>query len=383
MKELKKSILLILSLMSFWACKTDKNEILGAQIKAASADFKILAPFSVSKKSIVFSVDKPSNKYGWIMKEDSVVVSAEFNEEVTATISIKGLKSGAIRKFRVTAKKLDINNVSWRGEHEGFYFFRKEKALVTYHIEGYKGEIDDDTITIQGPQLYRSGRNFALPSWSLEEYDLPFIPPRNSAYGNDAVKGTHYNESGIETGMDTPNGTRLFRIESSQTQKTGFLNMGHTFELKDVGGKGKYRYFVNSSNPDSVYYNMYIYSPSNKPETKLIVVIGEIDIDKIEFTSGSGTTEKYTKRHDRKNHDRKLLTIPMNFTGWKLFSFRYSNIPFSTNKLYGGNGNKINQPQSATMIDFNLEGEIAGHHVVYVDFPIITYGGPFDPTILK
>ena len=73
----------------------------------------------------------------------------------------------------------------------------------------------------------------------------------------------------------------------------------------------------------------------------------------------------------------------MNFTGWKLFSFKYSSIPFATNKFFGGNGNKINEPQSVSLIDFNLETDFPGNHFAHLDFPIITYGGPFDPTILK
>ena len=376
-----KTVFLWLSLFLFFGCKTKKDKILGQTFHYASDNFKIIDSLTLNKQSITFSVDDPQ-KLGWEVVQDSIIFTAKFNEKVTTKVTIRGLESGAVRVLNIDAKELDGLNASWFGEHQGFDFFRKEKVLVSYEVLGV-GEIRaPDTVVIEGPHLFRSGRNFALPGWSFEKqngsesdrYDEDIASPFVQPYGQE------YNIS-KPVKINTPNGLYAYKFESTETNKSGFLRMGVSFLTVDnPKARKKYKYFINQANPDSVYFNLFVYSESPKYERKLVVVLGETDqgeiLDDNRFLVKSS-------EHNRLSHDRKLLNITMDFTGWKLFSFRYSDMPFATNKFYGGNGNKINEPQSVSIVDFNLETDFPGKHFVYVDFPIFTYGGPFDPTKLK
>lgn len=379
------TLVLLLSVFIFFSCKTKKDEILGQEKYYASDNFKIVENVTINKKAIVFSEDIKPKGFAvlkkWPTKEDSIVFTAKYNEVVTTNVKIVGLESGAKRVLSIIAKELDGTNANWRGEHEGFDFFRKEKAIISYEVLGF-GEIHKpDTVEIEGPQLYRSGRNFALPGWSFEskntqaedKYDKELVEPYISPYGQE------FNTSQFVQ-INTPNGLSAYKLESSVTNKNGFLKMGVSFLGAPKVGVNRSKYFINNSNPDSVYYNLYVYSPTPRVETRIVTILGETGRSEILETP---IFLVKSSEHLRHKHDRKFIEFDMNFTGWKLFSFRYSDIAFATNKFYGGNGNKLNEPQSVSLIDFNLEADFPGHHYAYIDFPIITYGGPFDPTKLK
>lgn len=397
--RLSKVIIILTSLTIFFSCKTKKDKILGQQSFYASENFKVVKGITVNKKQITFSKDAPVPIKSWLTTEDSIVFEGEYNEKVTTKITIRGMESGAVRTLSIDAKELNINNASWRGEHERFDFFRKEKVLVSYEVLGFGEVKSTDTIEILGPQLYRSGRNFALPAWSFENrngYDQPqnqssYFQPYGRYEGD--VDTIDYRAHEI-VDINTPNGKTAIRMESIVRERNGFLGVGYTFtsstyRQNDYTSVQRYKYFIKESNPDEVFFNIYVYSPVSRPATRLVAVIAETDLES-DFPSfdvdGPAVLGAFLRKDatpQRLEHDRKLLNITMNFTGWKLFSFRYSDIPFATNKFYGGNGNKINEPQSVSLIDFNLEADFPGRHYAYVDFPIITYGGPFDPTKLK
>lgn len=385
--KLNKTLVILSSVFIFFSCKTKKDEVLGKKLFYASDSFKILESVDVDKTSVIFSVDKKSARNGWLTVEDSVIFSAKYNEKVTTKICIQGLESGAQRTLMIDAKELNGVNSAWFGEHDGFDFFRKEKALVTYDVLGFGEVRTPDTIEIKGPQLYRGGRNFALPAWSFEQanensedkYDQQIGGDHFQPYGNGVPELGIFNVSKV-VDINTPNGNIAYKLESSVTNKNGFLKMGVSFLGASFTRTVRYKYFITSDKPDDVYFNIYVYSPVSRPATRLVAVLGETDQNEILNTAAFLGKDA---SHDRFIHDRKLLNITMNFTGWKLFSFKYSDIPFATNKFYGGSGNKINEPQSVSLLDFNLEADFPGTHYAYVDFPIITYGGPFDPSILK
>ena len=65
--------------------------------------------------------------------------------------------------------------------------------------------------------------------------------------------------------------------------------------------------------------------------------------------------------------------------GWKLLSFKYADIPFKT--YNATTGNNIREPHRIVLWDIGLQVKTAGNSAsAIIDFPIMTIGGPFDPS---
>ena len=375
---MKTFIFSILSLSLFFSCNKKDEELPSLppedDLIEASPDFEILEAFSILN-------DNPNFK-----DDDTVFVRAKFNEKVSVVVIFVGRESNAKRIIRVDTNLLD-RSLFWRGEHEGMNFFRSnERVDISFYIKGAEA-ITDQELTIQCPYDYRRGRNNALYRWSFEsdcdiEKNIYFF----SSYGSpDRPKIVD---------SQSPNGMRVLSIYSD-TSKIGFRN-GATYR----GGRSIHDKFIFfngpidernteeidfTADPNNVWFNFYI-KGMGYPKSRAVIALGEVDcpdnIDCESFRTYRDFEQDYWRSHDRLRDDRVIKEIEVNFNEWKLISLRYSDTPFSINQGFGGNGNKIYEPHRLQFIDFSLESDIPGPAGYLIDFPIITFGGPFDPTKL-
>ena len=379
------------------SCDDEDKEQVGVVAKTATTNFEIITGFQLSNTNPNFAGTEKDP--GDAPDEDTVFITAEFNEEVTATVQFQGQQSGAQRTLVMTTKRINAGDLFWIGEHEGWDFFRaNEKVNVSFKIAGYTKAIPSQSLTIQCPNDYRGGRNNALYDWSFEDNcelatvnffgsypttdpNRPAIVPFSTPNGVNAARFVSFkNKSGFRNGS-------TFSEGSSVSVLSQFIFFNGYLEDPDEGDFGlrNIENMNQTTNPDSVWFNVFLYG-NGTPSTRAIIVLGETDCpagletDCNDFTKVESTSRAFWRAHNRLIDDRLIIEAPMTHTGWKLFSYRYSDIPFAGNVAFGGNGNKIYEPHRLNLIDFSLESELPGFAEYYVDFPIITYGGPFDPT---
>jgi hypothetical protein len=118
-----------------------------------------------------------------------------------------------------------------------------------------------------------------------------------------------------------------------------------------------------SSNPDNVWFNVYVYGTGDS-NTELYITMFEDE----GVLYGAKTTD-----------DGLQVKIVPDHTGWKLFSYKYADIPFKT--FNATTGNNTREPHRIVLWDIALQTKEAGQKgKVMLDLPIMTVGGPFDPS---
>jgi hypothetical protein len=306
-------------------------------------------------------------------------------------VTFTGQESGAVRKLKFTGQTINSGDLTWYGEHQEYNFFRSGEAVsVSYAIAGYVGDLGSESVTIERAYHYRAGRNNALHRWSFEDDDVDGDGPTWGPYPS---AGT---EKPTAVDFVTPNGTKAGKW-FSDSLKTGY-RCGSGYG--GIGGRSRVLTFFNglldsrnasditfTSNPDSVWFNVYLYGQGHG-NMRATIVLGETDCpygpgECGDFKTNLTSDAAYWNNNLSARDDRIIVNQSLEHTGWKLFSYRYSSIAFATNEEYGGSGNKTYEPHRLNLMAIDLENDLPGYGEFYVDFPIITYGGPFDPTILK
>lgn len=121
-----------------------------------------------------------------------------------------------------------------------------------------------------------------------------------------------------------------------------------------------------SENPTDVWFNIYAYGTGDE-SSEVYFTMFEKDYD-APIASSGGITD-----------DGIQIKITFEHQGWKLVSFKYSDIPFKTYNALTGNNKR--EPNRITILDIALQSTTQGGTAkAMIDFPIITQGGPFNPS---
>ena len=348
MRKIQAIALMALATLFFESCSMDEEPI-GANVTPAKEGFEVLKQVEVNDETVNFGID-------------SVTLSASFSQAVTFTATFKGLSSGAIKTIKTTAQELTSDVLTWYGEHEGLTFFREgEKVEVSLSFVG-SSVTTKDTLTITSTNKFSTTQTYNFKEAGFENLDF------SNAYGNGWFVGN---------GEDTPNLTRIpvtspvppqglkaFKLAGKNVAGGVFIT-GMDFSIT-----GKNKYIPLPASADSVWFNVYVYGNSTSA-TELYIEFKEADA---------------LPRWTNGQTDGVQAIIRTNHEGWKLFSFQYSTLSFSTYTPGGGNGNKIHESDKIQAVTYNLQtAETAkGEYVeAIIDYPIFTIGGPFDPSILK
>lgn len=364
------------------SCKRAKDPI-GPEYKIPSANFKFLSDFTATIPAVNFSINETES------------FTAEFSEEVTWKITLKGLSSGASKTFNGFSMKLDATNNAWTGKHEGLYFFRSgEKVEATLSFLG-SDIAQKDTIDIVWARIWDiPGKiatvvNFEKTAYSFEYqfFDGPsqYFPTYKTTFANksgvlsDMSVVTNNQIEGVLRGIDgdtidgeimgSIEGDKLYRMAGQDGIYTG---TGYSDYFIGGGGLAKGPYGLDSV-PSNVYFNIYVYGTGDL-NSKLVVNFGEDDNSNGTFAEGN-QSENYAVKEDE-----FTTGIQVNWTGWKLVSVKYSDLTASADGIKAVNANHKLEPHKVKKVGFVLLSSTKGQKAsVRFDFATFTMGKPFNP----
>ncbi len=350
MKALFKfSVLLIL----LAACKREKLDYIGPAYVSAPLGFEVTS-FTSSLSSVDFT-------------SDSIKINAVFSSEVSWKLSITGQTSGAV--YELSGISSGLKNMDWKGGNTGVFFFRTGENVVAT-LSFYGTELSSSiTIKIITARDFRINNRF-LPygdfenplkindanNWHAFNNTTPPIP--NVVQGVDSM-AIDYNGNIVPSVQ----GKNYYFIKGVGNQSVFVSGVSYT---RNSGGP----LFNNTlpATPDNIWVNIYIYGTGD----------ANIAVDLEYKEDDTGIVDAYDPKHD----DAFVAHLTLNHKGWKLFSFKYSDLVPSTTSGFGDKGNKIHEPERLVTWDLVLmkKSNPDSPVEVYFDYPIVTVGGPFNPS---
>tara|TARA_B100000214_G_C23900832_1_gene596411 strand:- start:97 stop:1146 length:1050 start_codon:yes stop_codon:yes gene_type:complete len=282
--NIKTKFILYLGLLCFLHSCT-KKEFEGPSIEILYGDFEIIEPLKITNKNPSFS---SSEKVGF---------HCEFNKPVEWKIAILGLSTGAIREITGFSNLIDSNIISWNGGPSQVPFFSVEDCAIELTFEN---EIDTirDTINIVSAKTYENGiwvENFedGFPAEGLVYYNTDGGEMTFSVENDDALLGNSYFKMGGKVNWDWALGNLDLEIDDinvSQNADDLYINIGILSDLEELH-TGQFINILISEETNTPFND----NPNNNAS----------DV----FES---TMEVYK------------MKIPVDWDGWQIKSFRYS-----------------------------------------------------------
>lgn len=311
----------------------EKEEILGTKISVAQAGFEI--------ESMNLSSKTPN------LTEKPLTIHAKFNQEVTTIIDIIS-SSGARKKYQITGKEINQN---WVGGHNDLQFFKTgDTCFIELSFYGIEEKIQDTLIIEKAfdfniKDIVNISTNDFEEQGNWSKHDIATLTDKSVP----SIQGHQY--------------LKLEGTAESNSVYVGGIWLGSPNDNPMRLGSGD----SISKQPDEVWFNIYAYGTEDET-SEVFFTMFEKDYD----APISGTSEGLTD-------DGIQTRITFDHKGWKLFSFRYADIPFKTYNALTGNNKR--EPHRITLLDIALQSSVQGGSAkAIIDFPIITQGGPFDPS---
>lgn len=324
---------LTLSLLS--GCKKYDSDFVGPEVGVATENFVVLTGIAPSKTSVNFITTPKIN------------FTAQFNERVSYTITIKGRTSGAVKKIIGLSDNIDVSNSVWDGSGE-MVFFRVETCDVELSVYGKDSIVSTTTIDINKVRANPGILIANMESGGRTCGVGYFQEPKTYCGASNAVL---QNE---KTYIDGLNG---YKITGKDVSGGKFIGIATNVPILNY-----YSIPANVS-ADSVWFNVYIYGSG---DTKAYTYIKFKQDD-----NGNGTSS------DASENGFELQLLDLSHTGWKLFSVPYSSLTVSGNKPYGGNGDQVHRPNKITNIEFALWSSEKDKQVELIfDYAAFTIGAP-------
>lgn len=335
-----------------FSCKrsSDGKDFLGEKVVPARDGFYVLMDqFTASPASVNFATT-------------SVDLIAVFSDEVTWTLTLRGVQSGAIKKITKTSALLDEE---WDGGSSNVFFFRTgEKAIAELSFMG-TDLVLKDTVTIGTPKIY-DGKTFnGIKMTVIDDFDAV-----NRVAMTQVEKDL--NDAQVVMSTDTTvkvqelNGYLMSGIDVSKNGWCGGISHSNMMAIKL---KNKCPLVTD---PEQLYVNLYIYGTGH-PNSAVRVRLYEVD-EEVNFNNASYV-------YQRGSNDAWEVTINVNWIGWKCISKKYGTFTVSKEPTAGGSGNKVKQPHRITGADIALLSlpDAGASPSVYMDYLVFSEGGVFIP----
>jgi hypothetical protein len=353
MKSIRKKMwfFVLAGFLVLVACKPKPTEPTSEKYILASENFKIES----------FAANKP-NGTKLDFTKDTMKFAAQFNEEVSWTITITGKShptDHAVKVIKGTSKEITATMASWDGASDNIYFFKYNEELdIKVKILGTDTTPTFEDYSIEKPKKF-AGRNGTVvvldfePDSSQSQAMLSSSSDVNLFFDTDATHNeerdkTKFDNKSIK-GIDLPtpvqgNGVVYLHGQDIVGEPNAFFIGGFNGTPND--------FKLNPKTPlDSIYFNFYVHSNGSQT-TKVVVQMVGIggDIFKIERN--------------------------VTWTGWRLVSAKLSDFILGTAGTLGTGKIKADALKS-----FNIEihsGDGPGKEAKLVsDFVCFTYGSPF------
>lgn len=267
--------LAILSLLGVIGASCSKRQPVGPSINALYGPVTITTPFSKSNATPDFS------------KGEGTYFTARFSNTTNWTITITGTSSGAVKVITGISSEIDATNGTWDGGADDLPSFQKEPVTAVLTFKTVK-DVQQTDLTVLGNKNADLGAVVITDFTSLKftsgwTKDWPAIDNASIDYtkpdGNSYVlmSGTPWQGSPV-------------------TPYVNYMNIPAT--KADVAYT---KYFPLLADPTNVYFNLMVYA-TETPEAYIKVMFFE-----------DGTPARSVEIHP-------------DWTGWKLKSFRYSDL---------------------------------------------------------
>ncbi|MBC7390474.1 MAG: hypothetical protein H7329_14765 [Opitutaceae bacterium] len=380
----KYNIFSVLVLLTFLSCKrTQKEGMLGPDLKVASPNFAIIDSFKVygQDKSLNFKIDtidfsKPTtitdviHDSSGITKKDtfyfktrtsprqrSTYFKAKFNEPVKWKIEIFPLiTNGLTAPYKLitgTSDYIDsIPEWTWDGSSDNQFRFVPGPVVFNLSFLGSNKSIS----------IAKFAKNVTLLDSTSEAILL------NDFEGGIGIVPYGDNKDNISNPLPflSPN----FPNIPQGIKVLSLFGTDHNGDYFVGGNQQKFpKGMLSGHSASDIYINMYIYGyPSGVTPNATKIGIGV-----------SQDNGKVNGTYDALYDDTFDQQIAVDWVGWKLISIKYSNLKRTTAVTDGGNGPNKLQPETAVGVGCNILSSPNGSTVgAAIDYLIITFGKPLD-----
>ncbi len=331
----KQSIFFILTILILGCRKEEVGTFEGPSIDELNSPFSVLTGLASSRDSVNFATG------------ETVYFTAELSKTVAWQLRIIGEESGAEKIVTGLNKVIDAEVYTWDGSTTNLPLFRNENCQVQLTFEG-----ETDTLTTVVKVLTPKTNNGFL----IADFDGGFNPGWSFFFQS----GLDMNFSIVNDGT-APEGEKHYNMEGTVDWDylIGLIN----FKASAYGESS----FPLNSNSDNVYFNTMIYGD---PIFLNSIILFQFEEDE----NGDGTFDGATE-------DMYSLEIPVNWTGWKLVSIKYSDLPsLASGVPVAANGNAVhNSDRISTINMLHLANPATGHARSKLDYLIFTENGPLIP----
>lgn len=279
---------------------------------------------------------------------ETVYFSADFTTIANWKITITGLSSGLTKTIAGNSKSINADNATWNGAAD-IPNFVAEQASIKLTIDG-NDYSDSAGFTIVSPRDYSQLNGVLFTGFNEDDPKPGLMASANQTINTRQTElgGTYWTIEGLDPLDD--NGNRSWWIGGIQ------------FIAPNIWPGEKY-IPIENNDPENTYFNMYLYSTK---QPGLRVTFGEDE-------DGNG-------RWDRSYEDAYWYRFDETWEGWKLVSIKFSEFNKEEYGPEGGAGNAV--PDIDKIVEFNVlmlpeQPNTVGR--ASFDFPIITFGAPFEP----
>jgi hypothetical protein len=363
------SVALFLStLILFSGCKKKTEDFLGPEYNKAPGDLVFTGNIT-GHGFDAFNVVKLSGFHFYPTAATSINIGtnyqyyvAKFNHTVRWTITISSWKTHAQKVLTGYSDYIDESNSIWDGGSSNDYFFgyntTNDSVEVKLTVQG-SDLVAIDTIKLTGMKIYTdvfNGINHIL----IDDFEgtapltafSPFYPDLDDLgggnFGNNAYNGIKNQ------------GNFSYRMYGKDMNNNTYIGSNNTPTLNDIPSGT-----ITETDPNEVYINLYIYG-AGRANTTVSVIAFENDANQ-----AMGTTFNQTI------NDKYIYQIGVDWTGWKLVSFRYS--AFKRPNTGAGLGNNHKNPEKLSGLALELDSyPTPGYEVEgFVDMVVVTENGVF------
>lgn len=258
---------LTLMLISSGCDRQKLPDLLGPPL-CPSDNFVFTTPLYVNTPSVDFATG------------GTAIIASEFSEEVDWTVTIKGGTSNALKTYTGRSKQVLIN---WRGNAmEGYPFFATETCVIELKLACR--DAIQTSVVIQ-PNTFNDIYNFGFVLQNLDGIGQSAVITNpvgaNMDAPNSGIKNTPVPAS--------PQGGNYYRMVGAAATATWYFGGVHTNINPPTA--------LDTLAPAEVYFNAFI--------------------------NGNGTTNSLVSFTFTQGGS-KNINVPVNWTGWKMVSFKLS-----------------------------------------------------------
>jgi len=331
---MKNQLLFLLALtVLFSSCRKDEEGVIeGPDLNDVYGPFEVVSSLEPSQSNVDYAAG------------EDVYFTCELSKVIDWQLTITGQTSGAEKIINGTTKLLDFESATWDGSTTYFPMFKAEVCDVMLTFSG-----ESDTlytiVTIDQPKT-NSG-------FVIADFETGWNPNWTTFIQSGA--GMNFN---ILTTPPAPQKTSYYNME-------GTVNWDWLTGLVDFNASAYGSTTIPlSDNGDNLYFNVIVFGAPGVPN-------GEFN-SRILFRFDEDENEDGS--FNANNEDQWGFEQIIQWEGWKLITFKYSDMEGS------GNGGNIHNPDKLNKVSvLHLADPSSGHAKSGIDYLIFTEDAPLQP----